>query len=151
MIGRLRGHLGRSARPGGDPAAPDAAPPQETGDGAGAAASDEGATGPVRLCDSGDLAAGEARCFDVAGRKIALARVDDGFFAIDDTCSHADYSLSEGDVDVDECALECPAHGSLFDLRTGEALTLPAIAPVCVHDVSVSEDGVFVTLRGTGR
>lgn len=113
--------------------------------------SSDGATGPVRLCGSGDLAAGEARCFDVAGRKIALARIGDDFFAIDDTCSHADYSLSEGDVDVDECALECPAHGSLFDLRTGDALTLPAVAPVGAHEVEVSEEGVLVTLSGTGR
>ena len=112
--------------------------------------SGESATGPVRLCGSGDLAAGEARCFDVGGHRVALARIDDDFFAIDDTCSHADYSLSEGDVDVDECALECPAHGSLFDLRTGDALTLPAIAPVRAHEVAVSEGGVFVTLRGTG-
>ena len=108
--------------------------------------SGDSATGPVRLCGSGDLAAGEARCFDAAGRKIALVRIDDDFFAIDDTCSHADYSLSEGDVDVDECALECPAHGSLFDLRTGDALTLPAVSPVAVHEVAVSDAGVFVTL-----
>jgi 3-phenylpropionate/trans-cinnamate dioxygenase ferredoxin subunit len=105
----------------------------------------------VRLCGTGDLAAGEARCFDVAGRRVALARIDDEFFAIDDTCSHADYSLSEGDVDTDECALECPAHGSLFDLRTGEALTLPAVAPVIAYAVAVSGEGVFVTLRGAAE
>ena len=78
---------------------------------------------------------------------MALARIGEEFFAVDDTCSHADFSLSEGDVDIDECALECPAHGSLFDLRTGEALTLPAVVPVAVHDVAVGDDGVFVTLR----
>ena len=151
MIGRLRQRLGRSGGPGGDPPPRGAAPTRETGDGGGASESGGSATGPVRLCGSADLAAGEARCFDVGGRRIALARIDDDFFAIDDTCSHADYSLSEGDVDVDECALECPAHGSLFDLRTGDALTLPAVAPVSVHEVAVSEEGVFVTLRGTGR
>ncbi|MYI56143.1 MAG: Rieske 2Fe-2S domain-containing protein [Acidimicrobiia bacterium] len=103
--------------------------------------------GPVRLCGRDDLGDGEARCFAVEGRRVALARIDEEFFAVDDTCSHADFSLSEGDVDVDECALECPAHGSLFDLRTGEALTLPAVVPVVVHDVATSDDGVFVTLR----
>lgn len=105
-------------------------------------------TGPVRLCGREDVAPGAARCFEVAGRRVAVARVDDEFFAIDDTCSHADYSLGEGDVDTDECALECPAHGSLFDLRTGDALTLPAVSPVAAHEVAVSEEGVFVTLRG---
>ena len=103
--------------------------------------------GPVRLCGRDDLTTGEARCFVVEGRRVALARVGEEFFAIDDTCSHADFPLSEGDVDADECALECPAHGSLFDLRTGEALTLPAVVPVAVHDVTASEGGVFVTLR----
>lgn len=109
---------------------------------------DSANTGAVRLCGREDLAPGEARCFDVAGRRVALARVDDEFFALDDTCSHADYSLGEGEVDVDECALECPAHGSLFDLRTGDALTLPAVSPVAAHEVATSERGVFVTLRG---
>ena len=109
--------------------------------------STESAAGPVRLCGRDDLGDGEARCFVVEGRRVALARVGEEFFAIDDTCSHADFPLSEGDVDADECALECPAHGSLFDLRTGEALTLPAVVPVAVHDVATSEGGVFVTLR----
>ncbi|MCY3560763.1 MAG: non-heme iron oxygenase ferredoxin subunit [bacterium] len=111
--------------------------------------SGESAPEAVRLCGRDDLAAGEARCFTVEGRRVALARIGEEFFAIDDTCSHADFSLSEGDVDADECALECPAHGSLFDLRTGEALTLPAVVPVAAHDVTASDAGVFVTLRSS--
>ena len=109
--------------------------------------SEEAPTGAVRVCGRDDLAEGEARCFVVDGRRVALVRVAGELFAIDDTCSHADFSLSEGDVDVEECALECPAHGSLFDLRTGEALTLPAVVPVAAHDVTTGEGGVFVTLR----
>ena len=109
--------------------------------------SGEAAAAPVRLCGRDDLAAGEARCFDVAGRRVALARIGEEFFAIDDTCSHADFSLAEGDLDAEECALECPAHGSLFDLRTGEALTLPAVVAVAAHDVAVTDDGVIVTIR----
>ena len=109
--------------------------------------STESTAGPVRLCGRHDLADGEARCFAVEGRRVALVRLGAEFFAIDDTCSHADFSLADGDVDADECALECPAHGSLFDLRTGEALTLPAVVPVAAHDVATSDEGVFVTLR----
>ena len=108
----------------------------------------ESAAGPVRLCGRDDLGDGEARRFVVDCRPVAVVRLGEEFFAIDDTCSHADFSLSEGDVDGDECALECPAHGSLFDLRTGEALTLPAVVPVAVHDVAATTEGVFVTLRG---
>ena len=109
--------------------------------------STEGTAGPVRLCGRDDLGDGEARCFVVEGRRVALARIGEEFFAIDDTCSHADFSLADGDVDAEECALECPAHGSLFDLRTGEALTLPAVVAVAAHDVATAEGGVFVTLR----
>ena len=112
----------------------------------GAPMGSDDTAGSVRVCARGDLADGEARCVVVEGRRVAVARIGEEFFAIDDTCSHADYSLSEGDVDPDECALECPAHGSLFDLRTGEALTLPAVVSVAVHNVSVSDDGVVVTL-----
>ena len=60
-------------------------------------------------------------------------------------------SLAEGQVDTDECALECWKHGSLFDLRTGEALTLPAIRPVAVHKATVVADEVFVTLAEDGE
>ena len=127
-------------------AATEATPDGTAGEGDAAMDTDGGV--PVLVCARDDLAPGEARCFDVAGRRVALARIGDEFFAVDDTCSHADYSLSEGDVDVDECALECPAHGSLFDLRTGDALTLPAVSPVAVHEVAVSDGGVHVTLGG---
>ena len=143
MMGKLRRGFGRGRA---SESAREAAPSRMT-DGGELAMSTEN-TGPVRLCGREDVAPGEARCFEVAGRRVAVAHVADEFFAIDDTCSHADYSLSEGDVDVDECALECSAHGSLFDLRTGDALTLPAVSPVAAHEVTVTDEGVFVTLRG---
>jgi 3-phenylpropionate/trans-cinnamate dioxygenase ferredoxin subunit len=62
--------------------------------------------------------------------------------AIEDRCSHDDGDLMEGDLDPDACTVECPRHGSLFDLRTGKPLTLPAYAPVDTFAVSV-EDGVI--------
>ena len=66
--------------------------------------------------------------------------------AIDDTCSHAEVSLAEGEVDAEECTLECWKHGSLFDLETGAALTLPALKPIAVHSVVVNGDDVLVEL-----
>jgi 3-phenylpropionate/trans-cinnamate dioxygenase ferredoxin subunit len=99
-----------------------------------------------RLCAREDLAPGTARCFAVDGHKIALVRIDDDFYAIDDTCSHADYSLSEGDVWTDELEIECPKHGSTFSLLTGEPQTLPATRPVAVYDVVVDGDDVKVVL-----
>jgi 3-phenylpropionate/trans-cinnamate dioxygenase ferredoxin subunit len=98
------------------------------------------------LCRRQDLHSGEARRFEVAGHRIALVRIEDDFYAIGDVCSHEDYSLSEGEVWADECELECPQHGSMFDLRTGEPRSLPATTPVPVFDIEVDGDDVVVVL-----
>lgn len=100
----------------------------------------------VRVCGRDDLAPGQARRFDVAGRAVAVVRIGDDFYALGDTCSHEDYSLSEGEVWAEECEIECPKHGSTFDLRTGEPQTLPATAPVPVLEVSVDGDDVVVAV-----
>ena len=76
----------------------------------------------VTLCRVDELAPGAARRFDVDGYRIALVRIGDEFHAINDECSHEDYSLSEGEVWPEECEIECPRHGSTFDLVTGEAV-----------------------------
>ena len=100
----------------------------------------------VTLCKRDELGPGEARRFDVAGRRIALVRIGDEFHAIDDECSHEDYSLAEGEVWADECEIECPRHGSTFDLLTGEPCSLPATQPIAVYKVVVNGDGVSVEL-----
>ena len=100
----------------------------------------------VALCAIDDLASGEARRFDVSGLRIALVRIDDAFFAVDDECSHEDYSLSEGEVWAAECEIECPRHGSMFDLRTGKPCSLPATQPVAVYEVKVEDGTVAVVL-----
>ncbi|MGQ0824598.1 MAG: non-heme iron oxygenase ferredoxin subunit [Actinomycetota bacterium] len=99
----------------------------------------------IRVCSVDDVAPGSARRFDVDGHRIAVVRIGGEFYAIGDECSHADYSLSEGDVWEDECEIECPKHGSTFSLLTGEPQTLPAIKPVPVYDVVV--DGTDVYLK----
>jgi 3-phenylpropionate/trans-cinnamate dioxygenase ferredoxin subunit len=100
----------------------------------------------VRLCAVGDLETGTARRFDIDGHRIALVRVDDDFYAIGDRCSHADVSLSEGDVLSSDLEIECWKHGSTFDLKTGEPQSLPAIKPVPVYEVRVEGDDVLVEL-----
>ena len=89
---------------------------------------------------------GTARRFDVDGHRIALVRIGDDFYAIGDRCSHADYSLAEGDVWTDEREIECPKHGSTFSLTTGEPQTLPATRPVPAYPVQVDGDDVSVVL-----
>ncbi|HEX5613799.1 MAG TPA: non-heme iron oxygenase ferredoxin subunit [Acidimicrobiia bacterium] len=103
-------------------------------------------TAPVRLCAVTDIAAGTARRFDVDGHRIAVVRIGDDFYAIGDTCSHADFSLSEGMVWEEERTLECPKHGSTFSLLTGEPETLPATQPVPVYELVVDGDSVQVVL-----
>jgi 3-phenylpropionate/trans-cinnamate dioxygenase ferredoxin subunit len=100
----------------------------------------------VTLCKVDELAPGAARRFDVDGYRIALVRIGDEFHAINDECSHEDYSLSEGEVWPEECEIECPRHGSTFDLVTGEACSLPATQPVAVYPVDVADGIVSVVL-----
>jgi 3-phenylpropionate/trans-cinnamate dioxygenase ferredoxin component len=100
----------------------------------------------VVLCAPQDLAPGTARRFDVGETRIALVRVGDTFYAVGDRCSHEDYSLSEGEVFQDECEIECPRHGSIFDLRTGEACSLPATKAVPTFEIDVTGDEVAVIL-----
>ena len=78
---------------------------------------------------------------------VVLVRIDDDVYAIGDTCSHAEVSLSGGEVYCDENEIESPQHGSVFSLETGEPATLPATQPVPVFDVSVSDGVVTVRAR----
>ena len=100
----------------------------------------------VRLCGVADVEPGSARRFDVDGHRIAVVRIGDDFYAIGDRCSHADVSLSEGDVLSDDFEIECWKHGSTFDVRTGEPQSLPATKPVPVYVVAVDGDDVKVVL-----
>jgi 3-phenylpropionate/trans-cinnamate dioxygenase ferredoxin subunit len=94
-----------------------------------------------------DLAPGTATKVDVNGVAVALVRIGDDVYAIGDTCSHANVSLSDGEVWCDEKQLECPRHSSAFDVRTGVPATLPATQPVPVFDVSVVNGDVVVEAR----
>jgi 3-phenylpropionate/trans-cinnamate dioxygenase ferredoxin component len=100
----------------------------------------------LRICALEDLPKDQGSRIEVAGRVLALVRIGDDVYALGDTCSHADVSLSLGEVDADECTIECCKHGSLFDLRTGEALTLPATRPVPSYEVVVDDGQVVLVL-----
>jgi len=102
--------------------------------------------GTVRLCGVDEVAPGSARRFDVGDHRIAVVRLGEDFYALGDRCSHANYSLAEGEVWADERELECPKHGSTFSLVTGEPQSLPATRPVPVYTVAVAGDDVLVEL-----
>ena len=82
---------------------------------------------------------------ELGDRSVALVRIGDDVYAIGDRCSHAEISLSGGEVDEDECTLECPKHGSAFNLRTGEPESLPATRPVPVYSVEVRDGEVYLS------
>ena len=93
-----------------------------------------------------ELAHGTARRFDIAGRSIAVVRIDDAVYAIGDTCSHANVSLSEGEVFCDSKEIECWKHGSAFSLESGEPLTLPATRPVPVYTAAIVDGNVVIEI-----
>lgn len=97
----------------------------------------------VKVCDVNDLQPGEALRFE-ASCPVALFRVEDQFYATDDTCTHAAASLADGYIDGD--IVECPFHSARFCIRTGEALSLPASEPLKTYLVKVEDGAVFVDL-----
>jgi 3-phenylpropionate/trans-cinnamate dioxygenase ferredoxin component len=99
------------------------------------------------VCAFDELADGTARKFVVDGIAVAVVRIGDDVYAIGDVCSHANVSLSDGDVWCDERELECPKHGSAFHLETGEPSTLPATQPVAVYAASVVDGQIVVSLE----
>ncbi len=76
---------------------------------------------------------------------VCLVRIGDRFFAIADRCSHAQVLLSEGDVDEEECSIECWKHGSTFSLVDGLPQSLPATQAVPIYRVDLEGDDVVVT------
>jgi 3-phenylpropionate/trans-cinnamate dioxygenase ferredoxin subunit len=98
----------------------------------------------VRVAPLTDLPDGRGVRADVRGHRIAVFRLGEAVYAIGDRCSHAEASLAEGEVF--DGAVECPRHGSEFDLSTGEPSSFPATKPVPVYPVEVVDGDVFITL-----
>lgn len=100
----------------------------------------------VRVCALDELLVDSARRVDVDGHRLAVVRLGDDVHIIGDRCSHADYSLAEGELDPDACTIECWRHGAVFSLATGEPETLPATRPVPVYTVAVRDGVVYAEL-----
>ena len=99
------------------------------------------------VCRTEELGEGEMRLVELDGRKIGVFRCDGGeLVAIEDRCSHDDGPLAEGEFDSAACTVECPRHGSLFDLQTGRPKTLPAYQPVETFEVLVENDEIKLEL-----
>jgi len=99
----------------------------------------------VRVCTLAQVPVGEARRFGVEGREVAVVNLGEGGVrALDAVCSHERFFLDEGEIDADLGTIECPKHGSVFDLTTGAPRSLPAIKPVTVYPVTVAGDDILI-------
>jgi 3-phenylpropionate/trans-cinnamate dioxygenase ferredoxin subunit len=103
---------------------------------------DSTTTTTVDVCAAEELRPGDARILEVDGRKIGVINAGGELYAIEDRCSHDDGPLAEGPFDPERKTVECPRHGSLFDLTSGRPRTLPAYLPVDTFPVLV-EGGVI--------
>jgi 3-phenylpropionate/trans-cinnamate dioxygenase ferredoxin component len=98
----------------------------------------------LKVCALVELSDGTARRIEHGGHKICVVRCGDEVYAIGDTCSHAEVSLSEGEIFCAEREIECWKHGSTFSLTTGAPQTLPATVPVPVYTARVDNGDVIV-------
>ncbi|QEH36022.1 Naphthalene 1,2-dioxygenase system ferredoxin subunit [Aquisphaera giovannonii] len=98
--------------------------------------------GPVKVAARADIPPGGKLLAEVDGRAIAVLRVGDDFYAIDDVCTHDGGPLAEGELRG--CEIRCPRHGARFDVRDGRALSFPAVEPVPTHRVEIRGDDVLV-------
>jgi 3-phenylpropionate/trans-cinnamate dioxygenase ferredoxin component len=103
----------------------------------------EGTKQQIDVCAAADLPSGEMRLVETPeGVKIGVFNCGGNLYAIEDRCSHDDGPLAEGPFDAGACTVECPRHGSLFDLTSGRPKTLPAYQPVATYPVAIEDDTV---------
>lgn len=96
----------------------------------------------VRVASKNDLGPGSVIQVEVNDEPVALANVDGEYLAVSDICSHEYVLLHDGWVESDR--IECPQHGSMFSLRTGEVLNLPATQPIPVYNVKIEGDDIYI-------
>jgi 3-phenylpropionate/trans-cinnamate dioxygenase ferredoxin subunit len=98
----------------------------------------------LKIASCAELPPGGKKLVEIDGRAIALFNIDGVFHAIDDICTHDGGPLAEGELIG--CEIVCPRHGARFDVKTGRALSMPAIEPVVVHAIEVRGDDVYVAI-----
>ena len=98
----------------------------------------------VKVGRVADVPQGGVEIFDVDDRRIAVYRLEDGFYAIDDICTHDGGPLAQGEIDGDQVI--CPRHGARFSIKTGAALTFPAVTPVDSYPIRVEGEELLVGL-----
>jgi len=96
----------------------------------------------IEVCSVDELKPGDRRLIEWEDLEIGVFNCGGTFYAIEDRCSHDNGPLAEGEFDQAQCTVECPRHGSLFDLKTGNPKTLPAYVPVDTFPVIIEEETI---------
>jgi 3-phenylpropionate/trans-cinnamate dioxygenase ferredoxin subunit len=102
----------------------------------------------VKVAHLSELPDGSVLAVKVEGRDVCLANCEGEIYAFQDNCTHRDFPLSQGEVEG--CAITCEWHGAMFDLRTGEALCLPAVKPIRTYACRVEDGAILVDVRQAG-
>jgi nitrite reductase/ring-hydroxylating ferredoxin subunit len=102
----------------------------------------------VTVAPLSDLPEGSVLGVEVEGVAVCLANCEGEIYAFQDNCTHRDFPLSKGELDVDECTITCEWHGAAFDVRSGTALCLPAIKPVRTYPCRVEDGAIQVDVSG---
>ena len=98
----------------------------------------------VKVGRAGDVPDGRPEVFELEDRHIAVYRLDGAYYAIEDICTHDGGPLAEGEVEED--VVICPRHGARFSIRTGAALSFPAVTPVETYPVRIEEGDLLIGL-----
>ncbi len=98
----------------------------------------------VKVAAVQDVSESQARVVEANGQRIALSRVESQVYAIQDVCTHDGGPLAEGTLWGEE--IECPRHGARFNVKTGQAVTLPAVVPVRTFSVKIDGSDILVEL-----
>lgn len=97
------------------------------------------------LCAQSDVPEGGAVKIELAGRPpLAIFNIKGSFFVTDDTCTHGEASLSEGEIDTDECVVECPWHSGAFELSTGKPCGAPCTIALRIHRFALHDGGIYL-------
>ncbi len=98
----------------------------------------------IQVAQMGEVLEGQVKVVEAKGQRLALSHTPDGYYAVQDLCTHDDGPLGEGALFGEE--IECPRHGARFNVKTGQAVTLPAVIPVKTFPVKVENNSIFVEL-----
>jgi 3-phenylpropionate/trans-cinnamate dioxygenase ferredoxin subunit len=98
----------------------------------------------ITVAQVSEMPASGKLCLEVDDRFIVVIKIEDQYFCLDDVCSHDGGPLGEGELDG--FCIACPRHGAQFDVRTGEAVTMPATEPTAAHEVRIDGDSILVRL-----